>query len=200
MKTNSIKTLLAGLLLAAAATPAVAGPDFTARSAGPAPLAASAEAKQPILPEDDVVFAHDSSALLDSGVQQIDRVARYLKKHKDVNIVVEGHANSVGTAKHNEDLATRRADMVRTHLIGHGIKSDRVIVLVYGEANSYKKPSPTDRRVVLFATREAATTIAKRALTTRKAISATWTRGDVLYTETSGVAGKATLTEQVANR
>jgi OmpA family len=191
-----MKAILAGLLLTGTA---FAGPDFTAPSAKPTPLAASAEAKKPILPEDDLVFMNDSAALLDSGVQQINTVARYLKKHPKLRVVVEGHTNSLGTAKHNAELATQRADMVRMHLMGNGIASDRIIVVVYGESDAEVAPSPIDRRVVMFATAEAPQTISRRLMRTKVALSVTWTntRGKypTLITETHG-----TITEQVSSR
>ena len=120
---------------------------------------------------------------------------------KEQKVIVAGHANSLGSARHNEELATRRAEIVREHLIGHGISSDRIVVLVYGKNEAVKRPSPTDRRVVVFATTEAPATVARRELRNRKVISATYTRGDVLITETAktGHTG-ATITEQVAGR
>jgi hypothetical protein len=194
------KLLAAPLLLALAAGPVVAGDDFTAPTDGPRPLAASHSNKR-IQPQDDIVFAHDSAALLDSGVTQIDRVAKYLKRNPKMKLVIAGHANSVGGKRYNEDLATRRANLVRMHLIGHGISSDRLLVLVYGENDAERKPSPIDRRVVVFATTEAPTTIARRELKGGKVISAVYTRGKALVTETGGHhSAHVTLTEQVASR
>jgi hypothetical protein len=200
---KTLKTILAGLvglsLTTLAVAPAVAGPDFTGPAAKAKPLAASAEATKMILPEDDVVFANDSSALLDSGVQQIQTVARYLKRHPDLRIVLEGHANSLGSAAHNEDLATKRADMVRMHLMGNGISSDRIIVVVYGESQADPVPSPIDRRVVMFATQEAPGVISRRLMRSQSALSVTWTndrgKNPTLITETHG-----TIVEQVATR
>jgi outer membrane protein OmpA-like peptidoglycan-associated protein len=196
-----MKTMLvAPLLLALGAGSAVAGGDFTAPADAPRPLAAS-QSNKLIQPQDDVVFVNDSSALMDSGVEQVNRIAQYLHKHPKMRIVVEGHTNSAGKFAHNEQLATARADMVREHLIGSGIKSDRILVLVYGESGADKRPSPTDRRVVVYATAEAPTTVARRELNRGLVLSATYTRGRSLVTETGG-NGKAhvTLTEQVARK
>ncbi|MGE0402190.1 MAG: OmpA family protein [Kofleriaceae bacterium] len=196
---KTLKTLLAGLILAAGAAPAVAGPDFTGPAAKAKPLAASAEATKMILPEDDIVFMNDSSALLDSGIQQINTVARWMKKHPQTRIVLEGHANSLGTAEHNADLATARADMVRMHLVGHGIASDRIVVVVYGESEADPTPNAIDRRVVMWATKEAPGVLSRRLMRSQRALSVTWTsdRGPnpTLITETHG-----TIVEQVATR
>lgn len=180
-------TLLASLLFATAlAGPAAAGPDFASKTHGPKKLAAS-EAQKKILPTEDVAFAFNSNALLDSSHQQIESIARWLERNPTQNIVLEGHADSTGTAVYNEDLAARRADMVRLHLIGHGISSDRILVIVFGEAKAKRAQSPIDRRVVLHATSEGLETAAQRVLRRNRAIHASWTKKGVLFTETHGV-------------
>jgi outer membrane protein OmpA-like peptidoglycan-associated protein len=193
---KTLNTLLAGLILAAG--PAVAGPDFTGPAAKAKPLAAS-ESNKLILPEDDIVFMNDSSALLDSGMQQLDTVARWLKARPKVRIMIEGHANSLGSAEHNADLATQRADMVRLHLMGRGIASNRIIIVVYGEAEADPTPNAIDRRVVLSATLEAPAVVSRRLMRSQRALSVTWTndrgKNPTLITETHG-----TITEQVATR
>lgn len=196
---KTMKAILAGLILAAGAGTAIAGPDFTGPAAKAKPLAASAGATKMILPEDDVVFMNDSAALLDSGIQQISTVARFMKRHPKLRIIVEGHANSLGTAAHNADLATARADRVRMHLIGHGIASNRIIVVVYGESEADPHPNSVDRRVVLAATTEAPGVVSRRLMRSQRALSVTWTndrgKNPALITETHG-----TIVEQVATR
>jgi outer membrane protein OmpA-like peptidoglycan-associated protein len=187
-------TLLASLLFAAAiAGPAAAGPDFVSESHGPKKLAAS-EGRQHILPEDDVAFGFNSAALFDSSHAQIATVARWLEAHPRQNIVLEGHADSTGTAVYNEALAERRADMVRQHLIGYGISSDRIMLIVFGEAQAKSTASPIDRRVVLYATPERLEDHAQRVLKRHRALHAMWTKKGVQFTETHGVTPGALAT------
>jgi len=188
-------TLVASLLFAAAiAGPAIAGPDFVADTHRPKKLAASEEARTQILPEDDVAFGFNSATLLDSSHQQIETIARWLEAHPRQNIVLEGHADSTGTAIYNEDLAARRADMVRKHLIGHGIASDRILMIVFGEAKAKAIASPIDRRVVLYATPERPDLHAQRVLRQYRAVHTTWTNKGVVFTETHGVTPGALAT------
>ncbi len=177
-----MKTLLATLFLAAAAVPAAAGPDFVASTEHPKPLAAS-HSERAILPSDDVVFEHNSAALMDSAQQQLVTVARYMKSHKNVRLVVEGHTNNLGAAAYNEDLATRRADLVRNHLVALGVPTDRIMMVVYGEAEAQLVTSPIDRRVVMFATRDSTDRILAKSLRRGQALMAAWTRQGVLFTE-----------------
>jgi len=185
-----MKTLLATLLLAAAAVPAAAGPDFTESTEPTRKLAASSEVTHPILPSEDVVFQHNSYTLLNADIQQLQTVAHYMKTHKKVRLVLEGHANSLGTDAHNKDLATSRADIVRQHLIGLGVPADRMMMVVFGEQGAEPVASPLDRRVVLYATHDSNDKILTASLRRGEALQAVWTRKGVLFTETHrGQAG-----------
>lgn len=185
-----LKKLLASLIVVgAAALPAAAGPDFT--SVTPNAKLAASEGTRAMLPTDDVVFAHGSAALMDSSAQQVAAAARWMK-HNRGTIVLEGHANSLGAPAYNADLATRRAEIVRQHLMALGVPSDRIMVVVYGEAGSEVRPSPLDRRVVMYATTQPPRAIVRATLDRGQAISAMWTRKGVLFTETHGASVVAT--------
>ena len=154
-----MKSFFASLLLvAAAAIPAAAGPDFGAPTPHGKDLTAS-DAEKQILPSDDIVFAHASSVLDTNALDQLKTTARWMKANKRVRLVVEGHANSVGSAGYNQSLGLARANIVRSHLIALGVPAKRLIVINYGEAEAEAEASSLDRRVVLIATREPTDTI-----------------------------------------
>jgi outer membrane protein OmpA-like peptidoglycan-associated protein len=177
-----MRTLLAILLIGAAALPAIAGPDFTTRTPRPQALAASSGTSA-IDPLDDVVFEHDSAVLLDSGRAQVDAAARWLRHNPRQHVVLEGYADNLGYAIYNEDLATRRAQAVRAALIARGVHADRVVVVVFGESAARFDADPLDRRVVLYATRLAPQTIVRASLDRKQALTAVWTRGKAIYVE-----------------
>jgi outer membrane protein OmpA-like peptidoglycan-associated protein len=179
-----MKTLLVSLLFAAAATPAAAGPDFVTDDRPNKKLAAS-EGTQPQTPLDDVVFEHDSSVLISSALQQIETVAHWMLAHPGHRVVLEGHANSLGAAVHNEDLALRRADMVRMHLVDHGVPSDRILIVGYGETGAQKRPNPIDRRVVIYASKEPLAKLVAASMD-KGAVTTMWTHNEVLFTERRG--------------
>ena len=178
-----MKTLLASILVAALATPAVAGPDFTSRSPHARPLAAS-PASSEIGPLDDIVFATNSTTLFESSDAQIESAARWLRNHDSQRVVLEGYADSVGMEAYNEDLATRRAFVVRQHLIARGVAPDRIIMVVYGEEGAYGGEYPLDRRVVMYTTKLSPQQIARASLDRKSALSAAWIQGKALFTET----------------
>jgi len=180
-----MKTLLASLLLAVvAATPAAAGPDFVTEDHPNKKLAAS-EGTRPQTPLDDVVFEHDSSVLIDSALAQVETAARWMLAHPGHRLVLEGHANSLGAPAYNEDLALRRAEMVYRHLVDHGLPSDQILIVGYGESRAQKLASPIDRRVVLYATKEPMAKLVAASMD-KGAVATMWTRGQVLFTERRG--------------
>lgn len=178
-----MKTLMASLMAFALATPAFAGPDFNSKSPRAGELSAS-PASSEIGPLDDVVFATNETLLGDAAHAQIETAARWLKRHRNERIVLEGYADSVGWSTYNEDLATRRAFNVRQHLIGQGIAADRIIIVVYGEEGAFGGENPLDRRVVMYATKLTPKQIARASIDRKNALSAAWVQGKALFTET----------------
>ncbi len=177
-----MKTLLATLVLAAAAAPASAGPDFVTPNPRPRALAASDGARE-IAPLDDVLFDSDSDALSLLAQQQLGSAAAWLKRHPRYRLVLEGYTDAAGRPFYNEDLATRRAALARAHLIALGVPSDRIIVVVYGEAAARALRDPLARRVVLYATHLPPQTIAAASLDRKRALSAVWVEQDRLYSQ-----------------
>ena len=181
---------IVAMLVAAAAEPALSGPDFvtTERAAS---LAAS-DGRREQQPMDDIVFAFDSAALLPGPLVQIARAASWLAAHPAHRIVIEGYADSTGPADYNEDLASRRAAIVRNHLIACGVAPDRILLAVYGENRAHDRPDALDRRVVMYASAEPIAKIISAELD-REAIEMLWTRGASRFRETRGITPVATV-------
>jgi outer membrane protein OmpA-like peptidoglycan-associated protein len=180
----------AALALAALTGTAVAGPDFVAGDRRQ-PLAAS-DGTSNLEPMDDVVFEYDSAALLPAAQAQIARAAKWLARHPDHRLVVEGRADSSGPFPYNQDLAGHRAVMVRNHLIGCGVAPDRIVLAVYGENAARPRPDPLDRRVVMFASRAPLHQVVSAELD-RNAIEMLWTRNGTRFRETRGITPVAAL-------
>jgi peptidoglycan-associated lipoprotein len=83
--------------------------------------------------EDRVFFAYDSSAVSSSAADILDTQAAWLKKNKNVNIVVQGHCDERGTREYNLALGERRANAVKKYLVSQGVAADRITVISYGK-------------------------------------------------------------------
>ena len=67
--------------------------------------------------EDRVFFAFDSSAITDNSAEILQTQVKWLKKHNEVNVIVQGYCDERGTREYNLALGERRANAVKQYLI-----------------------------------------------------------------------------------
>lgn len=84
----------------------------------------------------DVSFDANSAALKPVALDEINRVAVVLKQYPQSTILVAGHTDSIGAEDKNQELSERRAESVKSALVGQGIAPMRVTTVGYGEAKS----------------------------------------------------------------
>ena len=84
----------------------------------------------------------------------MDKFARDLAGSRFDVVNVEGHTDRLGTTAYNERLSTRRADAVKTYLVGSGrIDAAKVAAVGKGESMPVTKPddckgkSPTPKLI-----------------------------------------------------
>ena len=82
---------------------------------------------------DRVFFATNKSSLTTKSRETLRKQATFLRKNKDLNVTVEGHADERGTREYNLALGERRANAAKDYLMTYGISSDRISVLSYGK-------------------------------------------------------------------
>ena len=82
---------------------------------------------------DRVFFATNKSSLTTAARETLRKQATYLRKNKNLNVTVEGHADERGTREYNLALGERRANAAKDYLMTYGISSDRISVLSYGK-------------------------------------------------------------------
>lgn len=109
-----------------------------------------------ILTDDKVKFGFDTSDLSPEAESAIDQFAEQLKQqNKNVYIEIQGHTDSVGSEKYNEELGLLRAEAVRRYLNQkHNFPLHRINVISYGEAspvadNGQRQGRSQNRRVAL---------------------------------------------------
>ena len=125
------------------------GPAWTAQKttggpseAAPASMAAGVSKPPHAVPTDDfaptsqlvsIHFDVASNAIRPGEAALLDRNAAWLKANPRNTVVVEGAADQRGNRVYNQALAERRAQAVKNYLVAHGIASDRIMTISYGE-------------------------------------------------------------------
>jgi len=82
---------------------------------------------------EDVHFDFDMSTLRPDAIQILDRAVMTLQANPMLNVTIEGHTDSIGTAEYNLSLGERRANAVRDYLLNRGIAAARMRTVSYGE-------------------------------------------------------------------
>jgi peptidoglycan-associated lipoprotein len=83
--------------------------------------------------KDRVFFATNRSDLTTASRDTLRKQAEYLRKNKDLNGVLEGHADERGTREYNLALGERRANAAKDYLMTYGISGKRISVISYGK-------------------------------------------------------------------
>jgi len=87
-----------------------------------------------VLTLQDMLFESAKADLLTPALDNIQKIAAFLKQNPKHNVIVEGHTDSVGDSNYNLGLSQRRADEVRFALVRFGIPSNRIIARGLGES------------------------------------------------------------------
>ena len=76
----------------------------------------------------EVRFAFDSAELNGDGRKLLDELARKTLAADFERLVATAHSDRIGDAAYNDDLAERRAEVVRDYLVEKGVPEDKVDV------------------------------------------------------------------------
>jgi len=82
----------------------------------------------------DVLFDFNSANLKPGAREKLAKVAGILLAYPGLEIALEGHTDSIGSDQYNQNLSERRAQSVRTYLVGSGITQDMVQAMGFGES------------------------------------------------------------------
>jgi outer membrane protein OmpA-like peptidoglycan-associated protein len=100
----------------------------------------------------EVLFAFGKSNLSSKADRNVGKVADFLKKYPDRNVLIEGHTDNIGSDEYNLDLSQRRAESVKEKLFADGVGPDRITTVGYGKkypavANDTEENRSLNRRV-----------------------------------------------------
>ena len=82
---------------------------------------------------DRVFFATNKTNLTTAARETLRKQATYLRKNKELNVTIEGHAAERGTREYNLALGERRANSAKDYLMTYGISGKRISVISYGK-------------------------------------------------------------------
>jgi OOP family OmpA-OmpF porin len=81
----------------------------------------------------NVEFDFNKSTIKKGYYKDIDDLAKVMKDYPDLNVVIEGHTDSVGTAAYNKKLSQRRAEAVKKYMVEEaGINANRITAKGFG--------------------------------------------------------------------
>jgi len=80
-----------------------------------------------------VYFDFDSAELTGETKEVLRQNAAWLREHPQVEVQAQGHCDERGTVEYNFNLGQRRADAVKSFLVGLGVAADRIHTISYGE-------------------------------------------------------------------
>ena len=79
-----------------------------------------------------IYFDLDSNQLSTKAKGKLDRVADILLKNPNVEITLNGYTDSYGDPSYNQVVSERRAEMVKSYLIGKGADPAKIEAVGYG--------------------------------------------------------------------
>ncbi|MFS4468938.1 OmpA family protein [Maribacter sp. 2210JD10-5] len=80
-----------------------------------------------------ILFDTGKASLKTETVSVFVDIIKILNEYPNSKFTVEGHTDSVGSAKLNQSLSEKRANSVRDFLVKEGIAADRLTAIGYGE-------------------------------------------------------------------
>lgn len=81
---------------------------------------------------------------------RLDEMASVLMSNPQIaNVVVNGYADRLGTDAYNRNLSQKRAEAVRSYLVGKGVAANRVRAVGHGEANPVVQCNDKDRAALI---------------------------------------------------
>lgn len=83
----------------------------------------------------DVLFSSGGSSLNSGASGNLTRLVTFLDHYPESTATIEGYTDSRGGDDYNQALSQRRADAVKSYLIGEGIRSERLTASGKGDSS-----------------------------------------------------------------
>ena len=77
---------------------------------------------------ENIFFDFDKYALKAESMSSLKRLVKFLQENPNVNILITGHTDNVGSPSYNQQLSLQRAKSVQEYLVKEGMHPARVLV------------------------------------------------------------------------
>lgn len=81
----------------------------------------------------DVLFEFNRADVKPTSRARMSQLADFMMQYPDRRVSIEGHTDNIGTPAYNTELSQRRAEAVKSQLVGMGIAGDRISTVGYGK-------------------------------------------------------------------
>lgn len=80
-----------------------------------------------------ITYEFDSVRPPDDAYALLDKIAAILLENPTLHLIVEGHADSLGSAEYNYWLSASRAASIKSYLVSRGINAERIRIHAHGK-------------------------------------------------------------------
>ena len=80
-----------------------------------------------------ITYEFDSVRPPEEAYALLDKIATILLENPTLHLIVEGHADSLGSAEYNYWLSASRAASVKSYLVSRGVNAERIRVHAHGK-------------------------------------------------------------------
>ncbi len=87
------------------------------------------------IPLRNVFFDYNKYSLKPESYPELNRLANFISKNKDLKFEISGHTDNKGSNDYNKQLSQKRADAVKAYLVNKGCNSVKLKAVVTAKAN-----------------------------------------------------------------
>ncbi len=86
---------------------------------------------------DKIFFDLDKDVLRPEGIEECEKVIRYMNAFPEIDVLIEGHCCDLASEPYNIDLGRRRAESVERYLVDREIDPGRISTQTFGETSPW---------------------------------------------------------------
>jgi outer membrane protein OmpA-like peptidoglycan-associated protein len=93
-----------------------------------------------------ILFETSSNRLSSQEIKKLDRVAQLILGLSDYKVNIDGYTDSSGEYEYNKTISLNRAAVVKSYLVGKGIKPEKIEMKGHGAANFIARNNSAEGR------------------------------------------------------